>query len=143
MAFLDKHGNREDWLKWAIEFMRRGLWVGEAVEVHGPHGPNADLMWGEAEASEEGGDESTFEVSFTTVRGITGIHDVRGVRIQVKEPFAGIPERFPLRPEATLSRNARRWLKVARRVQAKLRDEAIATARQVRERREALARTMR
>jgi hypothetical protein len=39
MADLDKHLNREDWLRWAIEFMRRGLWLDQEITVHGPHDP--------------------------------------------------------------------------------------------------------
>ena len=33
MADLDKRENREDWLKWAIEFMRRGIWPEDVITV--------------------------------------------------------------------------------------------------------------
>lgn len=87
MAFLDRHENTEDWLKWAIEFVRRGLWPSHVIEVYGPHGPHADLMWGEAEASVDGEYPACFdlEVVFKTASGIGGIHDVRGVRIEAKD----------------------------------------------------------
>jgi hypothetical protein len=49
MADLNKRDDREDWLKWAIEFMKRGLWAGDYITVHGPHSP-ADYMWDEADA---------------------------------------------------------------------------------------------
>ena len=79
MADLNKRDNREDWLKWAIEFMKRGLWAGDYITVHGPHGP-ADYMWGEADAAWHGIGYS-LRCEFQTARGIHSIHDVRGVRI--------------------------------------------------------------
>ena len=48
MDVLNKRDDRESWLKWPIEFMRHGLWVVVEIEVHGPHGLHADLLWGEA-----------------------------------------------------------------------------------------------
>jgi len=54
MTFLDRHRDREEWLKWAIEFARRGLWASPVIQVHGPHGPHADMMWSEAEACVDG-----------------------------------------------------------------------------------------
>ncbi len=38
MADLEKHHDREDWLTWTIEFMRRGLWLDDCITVHGPPG---------------------------------------------------------------------------------------------------------
>jgi hypothetical protein len=69
MADLEKHQDREDWLQWAIEFMRRGIWPEDIITVHGPHSP-ADYMWGEMA-----------HYTFQTAHGIRGIHDVHGVRI--------------------------------------------------------------
>src|SRR5208283_1866612 len=43
MAILDKERDRDSWLPWAIEFMRRGLWLGQEIEVHGPHHEGRDL----------------------------------------------------------------------------------------------------
>jgi hypothetical protein len=54
MAALEKYdreGTRREWVRWAIEFMRRGLWLGDVITVHGPHGPEG--MWGEADATED------------------------------------------------------------------------------------------
>ena len=50
MADLNKRDDREAWLKWAIEFRKRGLWASDYITVHGPHSP-ADHMWGEADAT--------------------------------------------------------------------------------------------
>ena len=54
MATLDKHTDRRDWLKWAIEFMRRGLWLDDEITVHGTHAPPANYIWGEATARIDG-----------------------------------------------------------------------------------------
>jgi len=40
--------HREDWLRFAKEFARRGLWPIDEIEVHGPHHPR-DYMWGVVE----------------------------------------------------------------------------------------------
>jgi len=127
MADLDKRDDREDWLKWAIEFMRRGLWAGDTIVVHGPHSP-VDYMWGEAEARVDGGRSridggpywSQFE--FRTASGIRGIHDVRGVR--VKDAADGTP--FPVLKLSELTPKAQRWLRMARRTKAKLQEERTA-----------------
>jgi hypothetical protein len=48
MANLDKHNDQEAWLAWAIEFVRRGLHPMGDIEIHGPHAPPGDFMWGKA-----------------------------------------------------------------------------------------------
>ncbi len=53
MAELDKHLDRESWLTWAIEFMRRGLWLDQEITVHGPH-DSTRVMWGSAAARIDG-----------------------------------------------------------------------------------------
>lgn len=46
MADLEKHEDRESWIRWAREFVRRGLWPVEIITVHGPHSPPSDCHWG-------------------------------------------------------------------------------------------------
>ena len=55
MAELERHQDRESWVSWAIEFVRRGLWPADVITVHGPHASPADRFWGEAEAWDESG----------------------------------------------------------------------------------------
>ena len=138
MADLHKHEFREAWLKWAIEFMRRGLWADEYIEVHGPHGPEADYMWGDAEAWEDGGNQGG-EVIFQTARGIRGIHAVRGVRMEYKDAVGGERLRLPLVPMSGLSRKARHWLRVAKVVHDRLRQKEMAEKRESKFRRSQLA----
>ena len=107
VADLDKRENREDWIKWAIEFVSRGIEPEDVITVHGPHSP-ADYMWGEMGPYE-----------FRTASGIRGIHDVRGVR--VINTYSRQP--CPLIPKSELSPKERRWLRTARRTLARRRSE--------------------
>jgi len=121
--------------------VRRGLWPSHAIEVHGPHLLHADLRWGEARASVDGGHPICFdlEVAFKTARGIAGIHDMRGVPIEAKDRDCdGKRQQFPLVPTGELSRSASRWVMVVGCLHAELREEAIAAAWQSRERRAAI-----
>jgi hypothetical protein len=97
--------------------MKRGLWAGDYITVHGPHSP-ADYMWGEADASWDGFVYS-LRCEFVTGRGIRGIHDVRGVHI-VNGDDRSI--HFPIQKVSDLIPNARLWLRAARRTLAKLRE---------------------
>lgn len=114
MADLEKHQDREDWLRWAVEFMTRGLWADDLITVHGPHTPPADCMWGNAEAWIDGADMGAICV-FTTPRAIRGRHDVQGVRIS-----SDSGERFPILKASELTPKARRWLRAARTVLKRL-----------------------
>ncbi len=117
MAELEKHDNRKDWLRWAIEFLRRGIWVGEIVTVHGPH-PGASYMWGEVDGwvdwfpptvdTKAQISNGWMSFAFRTASGIRSIYDIRGVRV-----WADGGENFPLLRESELSQRARRWLLVA------------------------------
>src|SRR2546426_2460378 len=42
VAELERHQDRESWVSWAIEFVRRGLWPADVITVHGPHASSAD-----------------------------------------------------------------------------------------------------
>src|SRR2546428_3366177 len=45
---LERHQDRESWVSWAIEFVRRGLWPADVITVHRPLASSADRFWGEA-----------------------------------------------------------------------------------------------
>lgn len=101
----------QEWNRWAIEFLRRGLWLGEYITVHGPHSP-ADYMWGEAEVSRDGNGWGV-EAKFTTGRGSRGFYDLRGLRIfegQGRERTT-----YPILSHTRLTPKARQWIKAARR----------------------------
>jgi hypothetical protein len=117
MADLDKRDAREDWLKWAIEFMKRGLWAGDYIAVYGPHSP-ADYIRGEADAASDGLGYS-LRCEFHTARGIHSIHDVRGVRIVNGDQRS---LRFPLQRVSDLTPNAQKWLRKAKHGLAQLRE---------------------
>jgi len=78
VAELERHQDRDSWVSWAIEFVRRGLWPADVITVHGPHASPADRCWGEAEAWDESGTWS-YTVAFQT----PARHgwDRRGVRL--------------------------------------------------------------
>jgi hypothetical protein len=108
MADLDKHSDREDWIRWAVEFMRRGIWPEETITVHGPHSPPANLMWGQM------GD-----YEFATPHN-TPMHDPRGVRVWLVVGSSWDKEACPLLPQSELDTKQRRWLRAARRTLARL-----------------------
>ena|SRR6266700_172333 len=118
MAELDKHQHREDWLKWAIEFMRRGLWLGPEITVHGPHEPPSDYMWGEAEALIDGEKDSLGTCVFRTTRQARKYHP-RNVHIMDGDNGPA----FPLKKESELTSKAQRWLRVARSVLTEMEPE--------------------
>jgi hypothetical protein len=115
MADLDKQTDRLDWRRWAIELLRRGIWAGDTITVHGPHSPY-DYMWGETEGETDEISGSGFcrTFSFRTASGIRGIYDVRGVTVRDDEG-----ERYPVLPASELTVKARRWL-----LSAKAKDSA-------------------
>ena len=138
MAIINKHEDRESWIRWAIEFLRRGLWVDDSIELHGPHQSPADCMWGKADAQWDGSEEC-YEVSFQTAKEIKNRYDLRGVRIEQLDSSHGERVQFPLMPMKSLTPKAKRWLRVAGAVHANLRQEAMAEKRESRLRRSQLA----
>ncbi len=108
MADLEKRDNHKDWLRWAIELMRRGIWADNTITVHGPHHPDAPFMWGEAWGTVDGHNYNAL-FKFQTASGIRGIYDIRGVTIQDEEG-----NQFRIRSIRELSPKAQHWLKVAR-----------------------------
>ncbi len=110
MAELERHQDRESWVSWAIEFVRRGLWPADVITVHGPHASPADHFWGEAEASDESGTWS-YTVAFQT----PARHgwDRRAVRLwDAEHPGT----HFPVVRGSAMSHAQQRWLRIARRL---------------------------
>jgi hypothetical protein len=87
----------------------RGINPEDEITVHGPHSPY-DFMSGEMR-----------DHKFRTASGISGIHDVRRVRITDADG-----EACPVLPVSELSPRNRKWLAGARRSLAKLREEELA-----------------
>lgn len=85
MAFLcdDDELTRESWLAWAYELMRRGLRPVGEIEIHGPHQPPGDFIWGTAECDFISG--GGLEVSIRTLRPSRSIWHIAGVRVQAAE----------------------------------------------------------
>jgi hypothetical protein len=119
MAEVCKHDEetREDWIRWAMEFVKRGIEPEDCITVHGPHAPN-DYMWGEMG-----------EYEFRTCRGTRGIHDVRGLRI--RESVFSETVTCPILPIRELDHKRQRWLQAAERTLARRRQERQALNAQI------------
>jgi hypothetical protein len=119
MANLEKRLDRKDWL-------RRGIWAGETIIVHGQHGSDASYMWGETDGTSDPPDGlfSGCKVAFRTASGIRGKYDIRGLRVHDTHHTI-----YLKLPESGLSPKARRWLLVAERLSKKLTDAAIRQSR--------------
>ncbi len=109
MAELDKRTDHESWLTWAIEFMRRGLWLDQEIAVHGPH-DSTNRMWGSASARIDG-QEWGPECSF---RAFAKRSKYRPVRIWIWNADDK-HERFPVLKVSDLTPKAQKWLRAARR----------------------------
>ena len=110
VAELERHQDRDSWVSWAIEFVRRGLWPADVITVHGPLASSADRFWGEAKAWDESGTWS-YTVAFQT----PARHgwDRRGVRLwDAEQPGT----HFPVVRGSAMSHAQRRWLRIARRL---------------------------
>jgi hypothetical protein len=117
MADLDKHSDRESWLTWAIEFIRRGLWLDQEITVHGPH-DSTNVMWGKASARIDGqvwGPDCSF-------RAYANGSKYRPFRIRIWNGDDK-DEQFLVLKASELTPKARKWLQVARRTLRKLRVE--------------------
>ena len=119
MAYLEKHGNREDWVKWAREFVRRGLRPGREITIHGPHQYPCDYHWGEVLCQREGDPSHIWmEVKFQSRRPCRK-YVVRNVVVWIEyEDVLGRPEKeiLPILKSSALSSRARQWIRVAGRV---------------------------
>src|SRR5262249_24532310 len=112
MADLHKRVDREDWLTWAIEFMRRGLWLDEEITVHGPHDASC-VMWGDALAFTDG-DQYGVECSF---RASGKRNKYRPTRIRICDEEH---QPFTVRRVSDLTPKAQRWLRAAKSTKRKL-----------------------
>ena len=128
MAVLFEDKDRESWLTWAIELMRRGLSPTGGIEVHGPHDGPANCMWGDAECEDINGED--WIVRFQTVHGVRNIWDVRNVRVWPDERQC-VPNTFPLVPVKQLPAAWRERMTQMKKERDQLRSEAI-EARRVR-----------
>ena len=116
MADLEKRHDRESWLTWAIEFMRRGLWLGQEITVHGPH-DSTNAMWGDACAridGEDGGPNCVF-------RAFANNSKYRPVRVCIWNA-EDKDQLFPVLKASELTPKARKWLRVARRTLTEMRE---------------------
>ncbi len=119
MATLLKHVNRKEWRAWAIEFMRRGLWLGDEIDVHGPH-DSSGKMWGDAYARIDGAQQSEPEPE-CSFRAVADPNKYLPARVQIRNKDDN-QQVFQLLKTSDLTRQARRWLPVARRTLKKLRE---------------------
>jgi hypothetical protein len=116
MANLHKRDDREDWLTWAIEFMRRGLWLDRYITVHGPHDASG-AMWGDATAQVDG-QEYWPECRFSAVAKRSKYRPA-WIRIWADEADM----RFQVRKTSELTPKALRWMRAAESTLRKLRNE--------------------
>ena len=115
MAYIDK--DDEHWLTWKIELLRRGLCPMGEIVVHGPHGPDASFMWGEATCRHVDGE--FHDVQFRSRHPCRGIWDVRGVTVWEEEGRYGRIT-FPLLKAKELTPRWRKLLSIAQKKRAEL-----------------------
>src|SRR5260370_10279755 len=106
MSELDKPHDRKSWLTWAIEFLRRGLWLDEEFTVHGPHDPSGS-MWGSAPARIDA-QEDGLDCSF---RAFANHSKYRPIRPRIWNTDAK-DERFHPLKQSELSPNPQKCLLV-------------------------------
>jgi len=115
---------REDWIRWAMQFMRRGLWLGDSIEVHGPH-DSSGQMWGDAEAWTDDAASSrwahrNYVSCVFSASGTKSTHRLTNILVRSE------PDRddcFPVLKASELTPKARRWMRAAGRALAKLEAE--------------------
>jgi hypothetical protein len=115
-----RFSDRESWLRLAIEFMRRGLWLSEAVTVHGPH-EASNRMWGDFEGWVDGpgprfADDNAVACDFNATADGSKYRPFRIVAWNQDDKSVN----YPVLPASQLSPKARRWMKAARRTLAAL-----------------------
>jgi hypothetical protein len=115
MADLEKHDelDRESWIRWSVEFMRRGLWPDDIITVHGPHSKTG--FWnnrGEEVSCEIDGTNDVVDVLFRSRKPHhTGKYDVRNVKFYDSNDGTV----FPILKASELTPAARKWIKAAKR----------------------------
>ena len=123
MATLYKNEpeDREDWVRWAIAFVQRGLWLDDEVNVHGPHDASGH-MWGDTWAKlDSTGEQAPFDF-FAKGRRKYDPGDIRIYRGEVGEAVDE-SEEFPLVEISQLTPNAQRNLRELERAAEPLRRE--------------------
>lgn len=113
MAEIGKYEDRESWIKWTREIVRRGLWPVKYITVHGPHPYPGDHHWGNATCTRDSDPDEIVEVEFQSRRPCRK-YIVRNVEMWTDGPWG--KETFPLLKLSELSMRARRWLRVAKRM---------------------------
>ena len=108
MAILEKRADREDWVRWAIAFMVRGLWLDPEITVHGPH-ERGERMWGDAWATVDATAANVECRFFAKAR--RNEHDPFRIHITACEDG----EAFPLVKTSALTLKARRYLRALKR----------------------------
>lgn len=138
VLFDDNEEDRERWLTWAIELMRRGLSPTGGIEVHGPHtaGPPIARV-GDARCEDISGEE--WPICFQPSQGIRNIWDVRNVRVWADESEC-FPNTFPLVSVKQLPAAWRERMAQMKKERDQLRSEAIEARRAHRRNMEAMAR---
>ena len=98
MAFLEENDphTKNDWFHWASELAKRGLVPRGGIEVHGPHSPPGNFIWGTCEAHDG---RFGYEVDFrTTQDGRTVLTDrATGHRFKKLRKSERLPYELELR----------------------------------------------
>jgi hypothetical protein len=128
MAIILKRDDREDWLRWAIAFMHRGLWLEAQFEVHGPH-DRTGHMWGDGFATWDDTGEPISCVFFAKAR--RSKYDPVNIRVYIAEVGEPVTRSDLARVVkiSQLSSKAQRWLRGAEHTQRKLKEERRETRR--------------
>lgn len=98
------------WWRYAIEFARRGLWPLAEIETHGPHGPPADRIWGEALCATA--NRTYPEIIFSGPSRCRHYSDIKGLRMCDKYDESC---RFPILRPSEKNRTEKTWLAYARK----------------------------
>jgi hypothetical protein len=106
--------SREDWVRIAIQFARRGILVYERITVHGPHDSTCN-MWGGIECGEEHGTGRYGEFKFSAKSNGSKYRPFK-FRIWEKDS----KELYPVLKASELDPKTARWMKAARRTLGKL-----------------------
>src|SRR6266545_5377972 len=100
MADLDRDdaNYRKDWLEWAVQLARHGLWPGRCIRISGPH--RGDRYWGHADCERTDGRQVEAHFDAQLGRQDPGWQWRRPVRLRVNTRDGD--ERFPVVKELPL-----------------------------------------
>lgn len=124
MGFIKKQ--EEQWWAFAVELARRGLWPLGIIEIHGPHAPPANKIWGNVTAASC--DRKQWEVGYVGPYLSNPKYSLRGLRFFAEEGLTdeayedlkyaqgeGRQVTFPVLKGAALLPRARVWLRYAQK----------------------------